>query len=260
MTQTNRNITGETKMAIKRTANMRRGFTLIELLVVIAIIAILAAILFPAFARARENARRASCQSNLKQIGLGIMQYTQDYDEKLPEFNPSGLGWAFVIQPYLKSTQMFQCPSDSVGSNPNYDADNVTGAYAGKGSFTDYAYNLNLGWQTTGFGIVSLASVTQPTQTVMCLDYTDDRAYSYAVGNLTYAAAVAGLATLEDPNVAGKGDGTRHLEGINYLLADGHVKWYKSSSPIKSASVYSNGECSNATLKGAATFCYKITD
>ena len=60
------------------------GFTLIELLVVFAIIAILAAILFPVFARARENARRASCQSNLKQIGLGIMQYTQDYDEKMP--------------------------------------------------------------------------------------------------------------------------------------------------------------------------------
>src|SRR4028118_1774787 len=62
----------------------RSGFTLIELLVVIAIIGILASILFPVFARARENARRSSCQSNLKQIGLGILQYTQDYDEKLP--------------------------------------------------------------------------------------------------------------------------------------------------------------------------------
>src|SRR5687768_5924591 len=61
-----------------------KGFTLIELLVVIAIIAILAAILFPVFARARENARRSSCQSNLKQIGLGFAQYTQDYDEKMP--------------------------------------------------------------------------------------------------------------------------------------------------------------------------------
>src|SRR5690606_6779733 len=69
---------------ISENSGAKRGFTLIELLVVIAIIAILAAILFPVFARARENARRASCQSNLKQIGLGLMQYTQDYDERLP--------------------------------------------------------------------------------------------------------------------------------------------------------------------------------
>jgi prepilin-type N-terminal cleavage/methylation domain-containing protein len=73
-----------------RSNNKKSAFTLIELLVVIAIIAILAAILFPAFARARENARRASCQSNLKQIGLGAMQYTQDYDETLP---PGALGY-----------------------------------------------------------------------------------------------------------------------------------------------------------------------
>ena len=64
----------------------KRGFTLIELLVVIAIISILAAILFPVFARARENARRASCQSNMKQAGLAFMQYTQDYDERLPQY------------------------------------------------------------------------------------------------------------------------------------------------------------------------------
>src|SRR6187549_1872617 len=91
----------------------KKGFTLIELLVVIAIIAILAAILFPAFARARENARRASCQSNLKQIGLGIMQYTQDYDEKYPYQATGGAGdcfadtapinWARGIYPYVKS-------------------------------------------------------------------------------------------------------------------------------------------------------------
>src|SRR4028118_560172 len=107
-----------------------RGFTLIELLVVIAIIAILAAILFPVFARARENARRASCQSNLKQIGLGVMQYIQDYDEKFPPTYVSldgaagytapavnttpaanaDQGWAQIIQPYMKSTQLLQCP------------------------------------------------------------------------------------------------------------------------------------------------------
>src|SRR5471032_1752630 len=99
----------------------RKGFTLIELLVVIAIIAILAAILFPVFARARENARRASCQSNLKQIGLGMLQYAQDYDERIPfgvfagygNSLPDGIGWAGPLYPYLKSAQIFVCPSDS---------------------------------------------------------------------------------------------------------------------------------------------------
>ncbi|RYG03305.1 MAG: DUF1559 domain-containing protein, partial [Chitinophagaceae bacterium] len=102
---------------------LRSGFTLIELLVVIAIIAILAAILFPVFGRARENARRSSWQSNLKQIALGVKQYTQDYDEKFPPRRkpaageperPNGIyGWATMIQPYLKSEQIFQCPSES---------------------------------------------------------------------------------------------------------------------------------------------------
>jgi prepilin-type N-terminal cleavage/methylation domain-containing protein len=88
-----------------------KGFTLIELLVVIAIIAILAAILFPVFARARENARRASCLSNAKQIGLGVMQYAQDYDEKLMfSYGPQGI-WADVTQPYVKNYQMFKCPT-----------------------------------------------------------------------------------------------------------------------------------------------------
>src|SRR5688572_12801376 len=94
-----------------------RGFTLIELLVVIAIIAILAAILFPVFARARENARRASCQSNLKQVGLGLLQYSQDYDERFPilYYNVMPVpneGWASFIQPYMKSSQVFQCASE----------------------------------------------------------------------------------------------------------------------------------------------------
>jgi len=91
------------------------GFTLIELLVVIAIIAILAAILFPVFARARENARKATCQSNLKQISMGLLQYAQDYDECLPFLYQSATsprtGLIQITQPYIKNWQVHDCPS-----------------------------------------------------------------------------------------------------------------------------------------------------
>jgi len=112
-----------------------RGFTLIELLVVIAIIAILAAILFPVFAQARESARKASCLSNNKQLGLGIMMYVQDYDEMYPcnswdtpplgttetdsrdpKF-PAAFNWMFKVQPYIKNRQILVCPSDA---NPKH--------------------------------------------------------------------------------------------------------------------------------------------
>src|SRR5476651_72071 len=108
---------------------MKKGFTLIELLVVIAIIAILAAILFPVFARARENARRASCQSNLKQLALSLHMYTQDYDERMPrpytgdntitplawyQSGANGYGiptWVDELFPYIKNGQVLYCPS-----------------------------------------------------------------------------------------------------------------------------------------------------
>jgi prepilin-type N-terminal cleavage/methylation domain-containing protein len=97
-------------------ASGAKAFTLIELLVVIAIIAILAAILFPAFARARENARKTSCLSNMKQIGLGVLQYVQDYDGLVPATNAQGKDdeaytAAARIMPYVKSFQLFRCPS-----------------------------------------------------------------------------------------------------------------------------------------------------
>jgi prepilin-type N-terminal cleavage/methylation domain-containing protein/prepilin-type processing-associated H-X9-DG protein len=91
------------------------GFTLIELLVVIAIIAILASILFPVFGRARENARRSSCQSNLKQIGLAFRQYAGDYDGWTPGSGLGGRSWPTMILPYVKSGQLFACPSGVAG-------------------------------------------------------------------------------------------------------------------------------------------------
>lgn len=109
----------------------QQGFTLIELLVVIAILALLAAILFPVFTRAREKARQSSCSSNLKQLGLAFLQYTQDYDEKFPQGtdtmascgnDPTGVvggGWAGQLMPYTKSLQLFRCPSDPLQGKPS---------------------------------------------------------------------------------------------------------------------------------------------
>src|SRR5665213_2933096 len=123
--------------------NKTTGFTLIELLVVIAIIAILAAILFPVFAKVREKARQISCASNLKQLGLGLIQYNQDYDERMPcgaedkgladaPGACTGLGWAGATYPYVKSVGVFKCPDDN--TNPA----TVTGTSL---SPVSYAYN-----------------------------------------------------------------------------------------------------------------------
>ncbi len=248
---------------------IRRGFTLIELLVVIAIIAILAAILFPVFARARENARRASCQSNLKQIALGIMQYTQDYDETFPRAvtvpttaaanTGFPYGWADAIQPYLKSTQIFQCPSEAEppSSNPV--------DIAATGSYNDYWYNRML-HGTSQAAIVSVA------QTVMNGDgngnsgrYNSNGCTSNAgttgsspdiglAGAATALCATAGFLDLGSTNMLG-----RHLDGANYAFVDGHVKWLKGTAGnaagdiFKSSAVY-NSAVSSADAGGKATF------
>ena len=140
----------------------KTAFTLIELLVVIAIIAILAAILFPVFARARENARRSSCQSNLKQIGLGVLQYVQDYDERYPTGNAGTAafgnrrGWAGNIYPYVKSKQIFVCPSD------------VTSA-SGNNTPISYALNRSISGNpvTAASGGLSIAEFESTAKTVM---------------------------------------------------------------------------------------------
>ena len=153
----------------------RSAFTLIELLVVIAIIAILAAILFPVFARARENARRSSCQSNLKQIGLGILQYTQDYDEKYPAgFMPTGgvnVPWPVVIQPYIKSVQLFRCPSNTAPESNFMNGSNNTipVSYMANGG-GDNNYFGGLRPMTTnigGDGATSIAAIDSTSQVIM---------------------------------------------------------------------------------------------
>ncbi len=195
-------------------AGKRTGFTLIELLVVIAIIAILAAILFPVFARARENARRASCQSNLKQIGLGFMQYTQDYDEKYPSTytapadSPAGLrGWYYMIQPYLKSNQILDCPSDSVVAN--YDGSQWVGSEQ-----IDYGLNIIL---EQASGVTSMTQIETPAATLMV---GDTQNFRMAPEGFTTVPTWGAVGNPRLPQY-------RHLETTNMLFFDGHVKSMK---------------------------------
>ena len=220
-----------TNIINKNKQNAFSAFTLIELLVVIAIIAILAAILFPVFARARENARRSSCQSNLKQIGLGILQYTQDYDERFMTYRNAAADaplfhWA-VIQPYLKSTQIYQCPSDTSSPSDNPLADGTAGAPYNGAGYTDYFYNVQLSRDpatptVNGTG-VALAALSNSSLTILGGDSSTGTAAKFSSGT-TPAACAANLAGIDSGAALNK-----HLEGANYLFTDGHVKWLKGA-------------------------------
>jgi prepilin-type N-terminal cleavage/methylation domain-containing protein/prepilin-type processing-associated H-X9-DG protein len=220
-----------------RNTSRKRGFTLIELLVVIAIIAILAAILFPVFARARENARRASCQSNLKQIGLGIMQHTQDYDELYPLQSHLSGGvvyrfWPVLIQPYVKSYQLFDCPSASM-KHPNT---------------TGYVENISYGinyWVGSRIGaIVSLAELSRPAETIMVAE-SGNRVANNRPGYPIIYSSHYGAANTSEPtygfnNTAPTRLSDRHMEGNNVLWADGHVKWMRTDALEADQGAYSS--------------------
>ena len=242
------------QLLCRRSAAQRASaFTLIELLVVIAIIAILAAILFPVFARARENARRSSCQSNLKQMALGIIQYQQDYDEKFVNIvTPAALGpafgWGGGIQPYLKSSQVFHCPSASGDKSDSVSSEN----------YSDYGMNRLLntvtGSLTIPAGGLPIAAVRFPSQTVMLVDVRTGTARNNLNGCNngwdSNSLIGGGIATGCDPTAvlaksqallpesSGGTEARRHLEGQNFAFVDGHVKWFKSSGRSLSASNY----------------------
>ena len=239
---------------------MRRyGFTLIELLVVIAIIAILAAILFPVFATAREKARQTSCASNLKQMGLAFAQYEQDFDETLTCTIPgyaAGAGWAGEIYPYVKSINAFQCPDDqttapycSYGFNANLAALQLSQFGATARTVLEYEVTGNTpcdvsvmagpstappscaatgygwcgnGWAPSGKGAIAAANCT-----------------AIATSGLRYVTgAFFGRSQITkscyDANA-------RHSTGSNFLMADGHVKWLLASQ-VSTGFAYYQGQ------------------
>ncbi len=229
---------------IMKTFTLRKSaFTLIELLVVIAIIAILAAILFPAFARARENARRSSCQSNLKQIGLGVMQYVQDYDERFPLNNTGAYAtfgqspqfgeWMLRLQPYTKSIQIFRCPSSAKGDSDIF-LDDGTGAKKLPSHF-NYGANewiMSSGTATsTNPGGLALASIGSSALLPMIADSTG-LVWSEP-WRIVNANNPVPLTNWFDGGSAIIVGADRHLGGSNIAFADGHVKFLQQGRMIQ---------------------------
>ncbi len=241
---------------------IKAGFTLIELLVVIAIIAILAAILFPVFQKVRENARKTACLSNLKQIGLAVTQYTQDYDENYPTGHTGSLGqgWAGTIYPYVKSTDVFHCPDDPTTKQTNGAVISYPVSYAANLNFT----RTDPGNTNDPHSGQTLASLQSPAKTVMLcevhgifgpiMDPMEANGYANVVSSVTngndggqvfpfpgngeggnlMTGCLGGKNCAADVMTAG-GEGFAaltglHTDGSNYMMTDCHAKWYRGSS------------------------------
>jgi len=237
---------------MKKLSKMSKGFTLIELLVVIAIIAILAAILFPVFAQAREKARQTSCLSNVKQLGLAVMMYTDDYDETyLPAVKngrdagtsqgdpaveypngPSnqlgyyvfvdgnafkGVSWADMLFPYVKSLKMFECPSNKSTIN----------AATQNRKVSSYGYNCFI--SGFGYGVgnrmpLSVGTVQSPANVYMLGDCNITQ--WVAIGRYNYYELITLYSQAYRKNVA------PHNDGANVAYADGHAKYVKAADPL----------------------------
>jgi len=204
----------------------RRGFTLIELLVVIAIIAILAAILFPVFSRARDQARKAACTSNMKQLAMALMMYTQDWDETYPP-NRLGAGrpcwspaptynsWRTLVQPYVKNWQVFDCPSF-----PDWTcSEEYNNHYPGAPQYIDYQYNGSQFCLSPNHHAWRMSDFPSPADLILVQE-----------GGLQCAPDTGTWC-----NWVFRTETAIHSGGKNYIFADGHVKWMKpqqTTSPI----------------------------
>ncbi len=264
------------------------AFTLIELLVVIAIIAILAAILFPVFATAREKARQSTCASNLKQLGLAFVQYTQDYDEAWPvgdQVNGDDSGWYTSVFPYIKSTAVFACPSDPTigGQVISYAVNrNITKVAEGDRNATTAA-----GGSTTQTGkFLTINSMVAPSKTVLLFEVQGLIAFfisgqeqkSFAAYgptqtaatyinsfnmNLVYATGWMGTPA-ENGNVyysatGNAVDGGRHSTASNYSFADGHVKWL-TGGQVSPGKNNNNTNCAQNLIANYGVNCSGAAD
>jgi len=247
-------------MQHNRRGNGKSGFTLIELLVVIAIIAILAAILFPVFAQAREKARQISCLSNMKQLGTSYMMYTQDYDEMYifsQRWGSAGQGWAGHLYPYVKSRAAFVCPDDPRRPDAGQQANLISYAE------NTFVSSNNHFWEWQGpdangnysnTKTATLANIGSPASVVLlyeCSGAVDGGApypepvmksgkfFVWNFGDVTNPFEVDSMAgtgvngAWQSPVIAERhgnftlrGDGSIN-GGANFVLADGHAKWLR---------------------------------